>query len=67
MRTAGMLLLLLCALSACHTFTGVGQDVASVGNFMHDEASELRGEPVNPNAHMPAPDFTSDKEKKNDQ
>ncbi len=63
MRTAGMLFLLLSALSACHTFTGVGQDVASVGNFMHDKADDIRGEPHNPNAYMPAPDFTDDHKK----
>lgn len=59
MSNIGMLCLLLAVLSGCNTITGVGRDITSVGNWMHDTASDIRGEPVNPNNHTPAPDYTS--------
>ena len=53
------LILALTSLTACNTFTGIGRDLAYVGNSMIDFSSDVRGEPSNPNAHVPAPDYTS--------
>jgi predicted small secreted protein len=49
---------LMVALTGCNTFTGIGRDLASVGNWMTDSASSIRGEPTNENGYVPPPDYT---------
>jgi predicted small secreted protein len=46
-------------LTGCNTFTGIGRDLAYLGNSMSDFASDVRGEPANPQGHVPAPDYSS--------
>jgi predicted small secreted protein len=58
MRQIMILLIAMITVTGCNTFTGIGRDLASVGNWMTDTASDIRGEPTNENGYVPAPDFT---------
>jgi predicted small secreted protein len=58
MRQVWVLIGAMMAVAGCNTFTGIGRDMASVGNWMTDTASDIRGDSRNPNGHVPPPDYT---------